>query len=129
MGPEGRVEGRAEKASAGPLGTHSVSLPPDLDPSPVDHPAPSRTWEHRGIITRHGSGLQQECGGCRTCGLRGSELRWGCPHSPSTAVSAKIPIEPLSLLHATHHIQSFAGITSLLAMTQWRKASYYPISR
>lgn len=39
MGPEGRVEGRAEKASAGPLGTHSVSLPPDLDPSPVDHPA------------------------------------------------------------------------------------------
>ncbi|XP_048960060.1 PSME3-interacting protein isoform X2 [Canis lupus dingo] len=55
----------------------------DLDPSPVDHPAPSRTQEHRGIITRHGSGLPQECGGCRTCGLRGSELRWGCPHSPS----------------------------------------------
>lgn len=61
--------------------------------------------------------------------LGGQSSDGGVPTLPPTAVSAKIPTEPLSLLHATHHIQSFAGITSLLAMTQWGKASYYPISR
>lgn len=45
---------------------------------------------------------------------------------------------PLSLPPQSHSpppccthtpVQSFAGIPSLLAMTQWGKASYYPISR